>query len=84
MTQITQAVSKSVGGMVECVQLPEFATYYHLNEEGKLMGRPLNPEATTLWRMTITKDKYALGHDDFVVGPAIVSKAYMPLTLGLD
>ena len=68
-----KAVSKFVGGMVECVTLPN-GDLLLLNEEGKLMGLPLNPEATTLWRMTFTKDKYMFGHDDFVVGPAMVIK----------
>ena len=68
-----KAVSKFVGGMVECVQLPN-GDLLLLNEEGKLMGLPLNPEATTLWRMTFTKDKYATGYDDFVVGPVIYIK----------
>ena len=68
-----QAVSDFVGGMVECVTFPN-GDLLLLNEEGKLMGLPLNPEATTLWRMTFTKDKYAFGHDDFVVGPAMVIK----------
>jgi hypothetical protein len=45
-----------------------------VNEEGKLMGLPLNPEATTLWRTTFTKDKYLFGHDDWVSGPAILIK----------
>ena len=62
-----------VGGMVECVQFPN-GDLLLLNEEGKLMQLPLNPEATTLWRATFTKDKYAFGYDDFVVGPAILIK----------
>ena len=66
-----KAVSDFVGGMVECVQFPN-GDLLLLNEEGKLMGLPLNPEATALWRSHFTKDKYAFGHDDFVVGPAIV------------
>ena len=66
-----QAVSDFVGGMVEAVTFPN-GDLLLLNEEGKLMGLPLNPEATTLWRMTFTKDKYMFGHDDFVVGPAMV------------
>jgi len=69
-----KAVSKFVGGMVECVSMPN-GDLLLLNEEGKLMGLPLNPEATTLWRMTFTKDKYLWGHDDVVVGPVIVIKA---------
>ena len=68
-----QAVSDFVGGMVEAVHFPN-GDLLLLNEEGKLMGLPLNPEATTLWRMTFTKDKYMFGHDDFVVGPAMVIK----------
>ena len=66
-------VSKFVGGMVECVQFPN-GDLLLLNEEGKLMQLPLNPEATTLWRATFTKDKYLFGYDDFVVGPAILIK----------
>ena len=66
-------VSKFVGGMVECVQFPN-GDLLLLNEEGKLMQLPLNPEATALWRATFTQDKYAFGYDDFVVGPAILIK----------
>ena len=76
-----KAVSKFVGGMVECVTFPN-GDLLLLNEEGKLMGLPLNPEATALWRMTFTKDKYAFGYDDFVVGPAMVIKR-MRSILGL-
>ena len=66
-------VSKFVGGMVECVQFPN-GDLLLLNEEGKLMQLPLNPEATALWRATFTKDKYLFGHDDWVSGPAILIK----------
>ena len=66
-------VSKFVGGMVECVQFPN-GDLLLLNEEGKIFNLPLNPEATALWRATFTKDKYAYGYDDFVVGPAILIK----------
>ena len=68
-------VSKFVGGMVECVTWPN-GDLLIINEEGKLMGLPLNPEATLLWRMTFTKDKYVTGYDDFVVGPAIYIKKH--------
>jgi len=66
-------VSKFVGGMVECITFPN-GDLLLINEEGKLINLPLNPEATTLWRATFTKDKYAFGYDDFVVGPAILIK----------
>ncbi len=68
-----KAVSDFVGGMVEVVQFPN-GDLLLLNEEGKLMGLPVNEEASKLWSETFTKDKYAFGHDDFVVGPAILIK----------
>ena len=59
-----------VGGMVECITFPN-GDLLIINEEGKLMQLPLNPEGTLLWRLTFTKDQYVTGYDDFVVGPAI-------------
>ena len=64
---------KFVGGYVEGITFPN-GDYLIINEEGKLRQLPLNPEATALWRATFTKDKYAFGYDDFVVGPAILIK----------
>ena len=69
-----KAVSQFVGGMVECVQFPN-GDLLLLNEEGKLKNLPVNVEASKLWSETFTKDKYAFGYDDFVVGPAILIKA---------
>ena len=66
-------VSKFVGGMVECITFPN-GDLLLINEEGKLINLPLNPEATALWRATFTKDKYVTGYNDFVVGPAIYIK----------
>ena len=68
-----KAAQEFVGNMVQGIQFPN-GDYMIMNEEGKLMGLPLNPEATTLWRATFTKDKYLFGYDDFVVGPAILIK----------
>jgi len=64
-----------VGGYVECITWPN-GDLLIVNEEGKLRNLPLNPEATLLWRMTFTKDKYVTGYDDFVVGPAIYIKKH--------
>ena len=64
-----------VGGYVECITFPN-GDLLIVNEEGKLMNLPLNPEATLLWRITFTKDKYVTGYDDFVVGPAIYIKKH--------
>jgi len=63
-----------VGGYVEGITFPN-GDYLIINEEGKLKDLPLNSEATMMWRATFTKDKYAFGYDDFVVGPAILIKA---------
>ena len=67
-------VKEFVGGMVEAITFPN-GDLLLINEEGKLMQLPLNPEATALWRSTFTKDKYLFGHDDWVSGPAILIKA---------
>ena len=62
-----------VGGMVEGIPFPN-GDYLIMNEEGKIKGLPLNPEATTLWRATFDNDNYITGRKDFVVGPAILIK----------
>ena len=69
-----ESAQEFVGGYVEGITFPN-GDYLIINEEGKLMNLPLNPEATALWRSTFTADKYVFGHDDFVVGPAILIKA---------
>lgn len=68
-----ESAQSFVGGMVQGIEFPN-GDYMIMNEEGKLMGLPLNPEATTLWRSTFTKDKYLFGYDDWVAGPAILIK----------
>ena len=68
-----KTAQKFVGGMVQGIEFPN-GDYMIMNEEGKMMQLPLNPEATALWRATFTKDKYLFGYDDFVVGPAILKK----------
>ena len=69
-----KAVSDFVGGMVEAVSFPN-GDLLLLNEEGKLMGLPVNEKATALWRKHFTKETHSFGYDDFVVGPAILIKA---------
>ena len=66
-------VSKFVGGMVETIQFPN-GDLLLVNEEGKLMQLPLNPEATALWRATFDNDNFITGRKDIVVGPAILIK----------
>ena len=62
-----------VGGYVEGISFPN-GDYLIVNEEGKLTGLPLNPEAPALWRATFDNDTYITGRNDFVVGPAILIK----------
>ena len=62
-----------VGGYVEGISFPN-GDYLIINEEGKLICLPLNPEATALWRATFDNDNYITGRKDFVVGPAILIK----------
>ena len=69
-----KAVSKFVGGMVECVSFPN-GDLLLLNEEGKLMGLPLNEKASKLWKDTFDNGNYITGRKDYVVGPAILIKA---------
>ena len=64
-----------VGGMVECITWPN-GDLLIVNEEGKLIGLPLNPEATLLWKMTFDNDNYVTGRKDVVVGPAIYIKKH--------
>ena len=62
-----------VGGYVEGITFPN-GDYLIINEEGKLINLPLNPEATALWKATFDNDNYITGRNDFVVGPAILIK----------
>ena len=62
-----------VGGYVEGITFPN-GDYLIVNEEGKLMNLPYNPEASALWKATFDNDNYITGRKDFVVGPAILIK----------
>jgi len=68
-----ESAQEFVGGMVQGIEFPN-GDYMIMNEEGKLLGLPVNEPATKLWRKTFTKDKYLFGYDDFVAGPAILIK----------
>ena len=68
-----ESAQEFVGGMVQGIEFPN-GDYMIMNEEGKLLGLPVNEEATKLWRSTVTRDKYLFGYDDWVSGPAILIK----------
>ena len=74
-TPTLKSAQDFVGGMVECITFPN-GDVLIINEEGKLIGLPLNPEATLLWRMTFDNDNYVTGRKDFVVGPALYIKKH--------
>ena len=59
--------------MVEVVSMPN-GDLLLLNEEGKLMGLPVNDKASKLWKDTFDNDNYIIGRKGFVVGPAILIK----------
>ena len=68
-----EQAQKFVGGYVEGITFPN-GDYLIINEEGKLMGLPINEQATKLWKDTFDNDNYITGRKDFVVGPAILIK----------
>ena len=68
-----KAAQDFVGGYVEGITFPN-GDYLIINEEGKLMGLPLNEKASKLWKDTFDNENYITGRDDFVVGPAILIK----------
>ena len=68
-----KAAQKFVGGYVEGITFPN-GDYLIINEEGKLIGLPLNEQASKLWKDTFDNDNYVTGRKDFVVGNAILIK----------
>ena len=68
-----KSAQEFVGGLVQGIEFPN-GDYLIVNEEGKSMGLPLNPEATLLWRATFDNDNYITGRKDWVAGPAILIK----------
>ena len=68
-----KAAQDFVGGYVEGIPFPN-GDYLIINEEGKLIGLPINEQATKLWKETFDNDNFITGHNDFVVGPAILIK----------
>ena len=66
-----KAAQDFVGGYVEGIPFPN-GDYLIINEEGKLIGLPINEQATKLWKETFDNDNFITGRNDFVVGPAIL------------
>ena len=68
-----KAAQDFVGGYVEGIPFPN-GDYLIINEEGKLIGLPINEQATKLWKETFDNDNFIMGRNDFVVGPTILIK----------
>ena len=68
-----KAAQEFVGGYVEGISFPN-GDYLIINEEGKLIGLPINEEASQLWKDTFDNDDYITGRDDWVAGNAILIK----------
>jgi hypothetical protein len=68
-----KSAQEFVGGYVQGIEFPN-GDYLIVNEEGKLLGLPVNEEATKLWRDTFDNDNYIIGRKDVVAGPAILIK----------
>ena len=68
-----KSAQEFVGGYVEGISFPN-GDYLIINEEGKLIGLPINEQATKLWKDTFDNDDYITGRDDWVAGNAILIK----------
>lgn len=63
---LADEIHSRVGGYFECIQLAT-GVYIWLNEDGKGMRLPLNPNAQMLWDAA-----YGVG-SDFIVGDAVLT-----------
>lgn len=61
-------LQSAVGGLVECVALPQSKMDMWLNEEGKIVGLLTNQAATEIWR-----SEY--GPTDIMAGDAVITGA---------
>jgi len=60
-------LSDKVGGMIEVVGFRDDQASMYLNEEGKILGMPRNPRATSL-----AKRHGAISLMDYIAGDAVV------------
>jgi hypothetical protein len=60
-----EAIKSAVGGWIECVSLRDDLDMY-VNEEGKLLGLPVNATATSIWEAHY-------GPTDIIVGDVILT-----------
>ena len=63
-----------VEGYVEAVTFPNDDRLL-MNENGKLLGLPLNVEATNLWRSHFTPENCLYGFNNMILGNCILIKS---------
>jgi len=61
-----ETLSKAVGGLIECVNIPSLGVDMWINEEGKVNGLDLNGFGCALW-----VSEY--GYTDIIVGDVIIT-----------
>jgi hypothetical protein len=59
-------IKEAVAGWIECVHLPSLGADLWVNEEGKLIGLPINAHGTKLWAKEY-------GRTDIIVGDIIIT-----------
>ena len=58
--------------MVQIVPLPSGKSIV-INEEGKLIGLPVNKAATAEWKNEYPIEKYPMNNDELIVGNALIA-----------
>lgn len=64
-----------VGGTIDIQRLPDGREII-LNDDGKLIGLPINEEATKIWKEQYPITKYPFNNDELIVGDVVVIKNY--------
>jgi hypothetical protein len=59
-----------VGGLIQEVPFPD-GSHLICNDEGRLVGLPINPQATRLWEEQYPLDKYPIANAGYIVGDVI-------------
>ena len=64
-----------VGGSIDIQSLPDGREIV-LNDEGKLIGLPINDLATKIWKEQYPIEKYPFNNDGLIVGDVLILENY--------
>ena len=64
-----------VGGSIDIQSLPDGREIV-LNDEGKLIGLPINDQATKIWKEQYPIGKYPHNNDELIVGDVLIIENY--------